>query len=140
MAIKEQATMVKVVNALEPQVIGSDTTTTGGIIDTAAFDMGVTFAVLVTAYTDGTFTLKIEDGDNSSLTDAADVSTSQLVYGTLPAVSAGAAEGDIMAKEGVHSTKRYIRPSIVSTSVTTGATVQVVAILGAEVLPTPQAA
>lgn len=139
MAIKEQATMIKVVNALEPQVIGSDTTTTGGIIDTAHYDMGVTFAVLVTAYTDGTFTLKIEDGDNSGLSDAADVSTSQLVYGALPAISAGASEGDIMAKEGVHSTKRYIRASIVSTSVTTGATVQVVAIIGAEVLPTPQA-
>lgn len=140
MAVKEQVTRIKVINALEPQVIGSDTTTTGAIIDTADFDLGVSFAVLATAYTDGTFTLKIEDGDDAALADAADVDSSMLVYGTLPAVSAGASEGDVMAKEGVHSAKRYVRASIVSTSVTTGATLQVIAILGAEVLSTAQAA
>lgn len=138
MPTKEQATHQKVMNALEPQVIGSNTTTTGAIIDTDDYDMGLYFAVLVTSYTDGTFTLKIEDGDNSGLSDAADVATAQLVYGTLPAVSAALAEGGIMPKEGVHSTKRYVRPSIVSTGVTTGATVQVIAIKGAEYLPTPQ--
>lgn len=138
MPTREGATAIKVMNALEPQVIGSNTTTTGAIIDSADFDMGVCFAVLVTAYTDGTFTLKIEDGDNSGLSDAADVDSTMLVYGTLPAIAAGASEGDIMAKEAVHSTKRYLRPSIVSTGVTTGATVQVVAIKWAENLPTPQ--
>lgn len=139
MPTKEGATAIKVMNALEPQVIGSNTTTTGAIIDTADFDLGLCFAVLVTARTDGTFTLKIEDGDDAALADAADVATAQLVYGALPAISAGASEGDIMAKEAVHSTKRYVRPSIVSTGVTTGATVQVVAIKWAELLPTPQA-
>lgn len=138
MATKTQASYIRVFNALEPQVIATDTTTTGAIIDTADYDMGVTFAVLVTAYTDGTYTLKIEDGDDSGLSDAADVATTQLVYGSLPAVSAGSTEGDAMAKEGVHSAKRYIRASIVSTSTTTGATVQVVAIVGPEVLPAPQ--
>lgn len=140
MPIKENATAIKVINAFEPQEIASDTTTTGAIIDTADFDMGVTFAMLVYGYTDGTYTLKLEDGDNSALTDAAVLDSSQLVYGTLPAISAGAAEGAVMAKEGVHSTKRYVRASVVSTSVTTGAYVQIVAILGAEQLPTPQAA
>lgn len=139
MATKTQATYMRVFNALEPQVINTDTTTTGAILDTADYDMGVTFALLVTGYTDGTYTLKIEDGDDSGLSDAADVDSAMLVYGSLPAASAGASEGDALSKEGVHSTKRYIRPSIVSTSTTTGATVQVIAIMGPEVLPAAQA-
>lgn len=139
MPVQETVTKHKVINALEPQVIGSDTTTAGAIIDTADFDMGVFFSMLTTAYTDGTFTLKIEHGDDSGLSDAADVDSAMLVYGSLPANSAGASEGDVMAKEGVHSTKRYLRASIVSTSVTTGATVQVIAVMGGEVLPVAQA-
>lgn len=137
---KTQATKIKVINALEPQVIASNTTTVGAIIDTAGYDRGLTFALMVTGFTDGLYTLKIEEGDNSGLSDAADVSNDQLVYRVLPAVGAGAAEGAILPKEGVHSSKRYVRPSIVSTGVTVGATVQVVAIVGPEVLPAPQAA
>lgn len=138
MPVKEQATMQKVIKAFEPQAISSNTTTTGAIIDTADFDMGIYFAVDIYAYTDGTFTLKIEDGDDSGLSDAADVSTTQLVYGSLPALTAAIAEGGILAKEGIHSTKRYVRASIVSTGVTTGASVQVLAIAGAEVFKTSQ--
>ena len=138
MPTKEQVTMQKVIKALESQIIGSNTTTTGAIIDTADFDMGLYFAMDVSAWTDGTFTLKIEDGDDSGLSDAADVATAQLVYGTLPALGASLAEGAVMPKEGVHSTKRYVRVSIVSTAVTTGATVAVYAVLGAEMLKQPQ--
>lgn len=138
MPVREQVTHQAVYNALEPQVIATDTTTAGAIIDTANYDLGVYFAVLVTSYTDGTYTLKIEDGDDSGLSDAADVPTANLVYGTLPAVSAAVAEGGVLAKEGVFGTKRYIRPSIVSTSTTTGATVQVIAVNGGEVLPLAQ--
>ena len=138
MATKSQATYIRVYDALEPQVIGSDTTTTGAIFDTADYDMGITFAVLCKSYTDGTYTLKIEHGDNSGLSDAADVDSAMLVYGTLPAVSAAMTEGDPMPREGVHSTKRYVRASLVSTSVTTGATLQVVLIKGPELLPAPQ--
>jgi hypothetical protein len=138
MPTREQATMQKVIKALEPQAISSDTTTTGAIIDTADFDGGVYFAVDVYAYTDGTYVLKIEDGDDSGLSDAADVATAQLVYGSLPSLTAAIAEGGVLAKEGVHSTKRYLRASIVSTSTATGASLQVIAVLGAEVLKTAQ--
>lgn len=139
MPTKTNATYNRVFNALEPQVIATDTTTAGAIIDTAEYDMGVTFAMLVTAYTDGDYTLKIEHGDDAALADAADVDAAMLVYGTLPTVSAGSTEGDAMDKEGIHSTKRYVRPSVVSASTTTGATVQVVAIMSPENLPAPQA-
>lgn len=139
MPVKEQVTRQKVINALEPQAITSNTTTPGAIIDAADFDNGLYFSVLCYAYTDGTYTLKIEEGDDSGLSDAADVDADkQLVYGTLPAVTAAHSEGDVIPKEGVHSTKRYIRASLVSTGVTTGASLAVVAVAGPEVLPAPQ--
>lgn len=138
MPVQESATKQVVLNALEPQAISSDTTTPGAIIDTADYDGGLYFGMFCYDYTDGTYTMKIEDGDDAALADAADVATAQLVYGTLPAISAALAEGGVIAKEGVHSTKRYVRVSIVSTSTTTGASLAVVAIKDAEVLPTDQ--
>ena len=138
MPIKENATLNDILIAFENQTISSDTTTTGAIIDTAGYDMGLTFAMGCNAYTDGTYTMKIEHGDDSGLSDAADVDSAMLVYGTLPDLAAALTEGDEMPKEGVHSTKRYVRVSIVSTSVTTGADVVVVAIAGGELLKTAQ--
>jgi hypothetical protein len=138
MPVKEQATKQVAINALEPQAISSDTTTTGAIIDTKDYDGGLYFAMFAYAYTDGTYTMKIEHGDDSGLSDAADVDSAMLVYGTLPALTAALAEGGVLAKEGVHSTKRYVRVSIVSTSTTTGASLAVVAVAGAEEMPTAQ--
>jgi len=139
MAIKEQATNQIVINALESQVIDTDTTTTGAIIDTADYDNGIYFAMSASAYTDGTYTLKIEDGDDSGLSDAADIPAAQLVYGTLPALAAALAEGVALSKEGIFGNKRYVRASIVSTDTDTGATVEVLAIVNPEISATPQA-
>lgn len=141
MPVQEQATYQKVINAVEPQAIGTNATTPGAIIDTANYDLGLYFAMLCYAYTDGTFTLKIEEGDDAALADASDIDlTKQSVYGALPAITAADAEGDVLPKEGVHSTKRYVRASIVSTGVTTGASLAVMAVAGPELLPAPQAA
>ncbi len=137
MPVQEQATKQVVTLALEAN-ISSNTTTAGAIIDTADFDLGIYFALAATTYTDGTYTLKIEDGDDSGLSDAADVATGQLVYGTLPAVSAVLADGADYSKEGVIGTKRYVRASIVSTGVTTGADLSLLCIKGAELLKTAQ--
>ena len=139
MPIKENITQIDVIMALEPQAITTDTTTTGAIIDTKDYDLGVGFAMLVNGYTDGTYTLKLEDGDDSGLSDAAVVPTASLVYGTLPDLAAALSEGDLMPKEGIHSTKRYVRASIVSTSTSSGATgVAVVAVCKKEICPTDQ--
>lgn len=138
MAIKEKATKQIVINALEPQVIGSNTTTTGAIVDMADYDNGIYFAVDVGLFTDGVYTLKLEDGDDSGLSDAADIPAAQLVYGSLPAPAAAIAEGAALPKEGIFGNKRYVRASIVSTGVTTGATVSVKAIVDPEIAKTPQ--
>ncbi len=137
MPVQEQATHQVVSLALEA-TITTDTTTEGAIFDTAHFDLGIYFAIASTAWTDGTYTLKIEDGDDSALSDAAVVATGQLVYGSLPAVAAVLADGADYAKEGVIGTKRYVRASIVSTDTTSGATLSLICIKGAELLKTDQ--
>ena len=137
MPVKEHVTHQEVRLALEAEIT-TDTTTVGAIFDTRNYDMGIYFALGVTTYTDGTYTLKIEDGDDSGLSDAADVATNQLVYGTLPALSAVVADGAMYPREGVHSTKRYVRASVVSTATTSGAFATVLCIKDAEFLPTSQ--
>lgn len=138
MPIKEECTKQVVLSAFENQTISSNTTTTGAIIDTAGYDNGVYFAIGCNAYTDGTYTMTIQEGDDSGLSDASTVTTSQLVYGAYPALKAAIAEGSACAKEAVFSTKRYLRMSIVSTGVTTGADVFGVAVMNAEIAPTDQ--
>lgn len=138
MAVKEHVTYQEVRNAMESQDITTNTTTAGAIFDTRNFDLGIYFAMQVIAWTDGTYTLKIEHGDDAALADAADVPAASLVYGTLPALSAATAEGAMLPREGIHSTKRYVRASIVSTGVTSGATVQVLIVKDGEYLPTDQ--
>jgi precorrin-4 methylase len=138
MPVREHVTQQEMRLALAPTVIGSDTTTDGTIFDTANFDLGIYFAFMLSAYTDGTFTLKLQHGDNSGLSDAADVPSNMLVYGTLPALSAATAAGAMLPREGVHSTKRYVRASLVSTSVTTGATATMFIVKDAENVKTDQ--
>ena len=137
MPVREHVTHQEVRLALEAEIT-SDTTTVGAIFDTANYDAGIYFAIASTTYTDGTYTLKIEDGDDSALSDAADVATAQLVYGTLPAVTAVTADGAAYDKEGVIGTKRYVRASIVSTATTSGAFLSLLCIKDAELLPTSQ--
>jgi len=81
--------------------------------------------------TDGDHALIIHEGDEADLSDAALVDATKLV-GALPTTDAISANGDIAACVGVHSTKRYVRASVVSTSVTTGAVGTILCVKGAE--------
>jgi len=110
-------------------------TNAGAIVDTAEFDLGVFFACLITAWTDGSHTLLIEEGDESDLSDAATVGTTKLI-GALPVFGAIHANGDSIACVGVHSTKRYVRASFVSTGVTDGAVGSILAVKSGEYLKT----
>ena len=121
-----------VTEALASTAIGTNTTTVGSIIDTADYDMGVAFFADVTAYTDGTYTFLFEDGDDSGLSDAATVSTDKIIGSavSLTAVTSGAFAGN-----GLHSTKRYVRMSVVSTGTTTGATINAICVEQGEYNP-----
>lgn len=105
-------------------IISTNTTTNGAIIDTADFENGLMFAVLISLFTDGVYDFTIEEGDDSGLSDAAAVSIDKLI-GTLAALQLTAAnvEGDVLKTIGLFSNKRFVRINTVSTGVTTGATI-----------------
>lgn len=109
-------------------------TNAGIILDTADFDLGVSFGCLITAWTDGAHAIIIHEGDDSGLSDAALVPAEKLI-GALPSYGAIHANADVVQMVGVHSTKRYVRASIVSTGVTTGAVGSIFALKSTEYRP-----
>lgn len=114
--------------------ITTDTTTAGAIIDTQGYG-AVEFILIMGSRTDGTYTPLIEEGDDSGLSDAAAVADANL-FGTeaAAALSASNTVKSIGYRVGKY---RYVRLSIVSTSVTSGATLGAVAIkTNADQLPT----
>lgn len=111
------ASNVKAFNAFTIQGISTNTTTVGNIIDTQGFESCV-FIVHTKTITDGTYTVKLEDGDDSGLSDASDVD-STLIINSLPVLTS--VDDNIVVRFGCVSKKRYIRLSIVSTGVVTGA-------------------
>lgn len=113
-------------NALDIQAIATDTTTNGEIIDTQGFE-SIDFHFLSGTITDGAYALVIQDGDESDLSDAANVD-SELVLGDLTGFVA--ADDNTVIRVGTVSKKRYVRASIVSTSTTSGGTFGCVAVLG----------
>lgn len=133
MAVKDIRSDLKVSLALEAEIT-SDTTTAGAIFDTADFELGLMFAVASTTYTDGTYTLLIEESDDSGMAGAVAVTGDKLI-GSLPAVSAVTADGADYATVGIISNLRFVRASLVSTSTTTGAFLNVTAIQKAENMP-----
>lgn len=138
MPVRDNVTLNNVILAFDA-AISTDTTTNGAIIDTADQDLGVSFFLGATAYTDGTYKLVLQEGDDSGLSDATTVPSEKLITVTgLDAVADGVtavtADGDKLAKVGVFSTKRYVRAQIVSTATTTGATLNMVALVSPEVV------
>ena len=121
--------------------ISTNTTTNGAIIDTKDADGGVSFYLGAAAYTDGTFKLVIKEGDDSGLSDATTVGSTKLVEASTATgavttgISAITADLDAFSKVAVHSTKRFLRPQIVSTGTSSGATIDVLAQLTKEVQP-----
>ncbi len=114
-------TRVLATPALNPQTISSDTTTVGAIIDTSGYQ-SVEFVIQSGTITTGVFTPLLEEGDNSSLTDAASVSTDYLL-GTyaLATFTTAAADDNACKQIGYVGKKRYVRLSIVTTSSGNGA-------------------
>lgn len=121
------------VSLLFNAVIATDTDTNTFSIDTADFDYGVMLGLSATAYTDGTYVLSLEDSPDNSVWTAV---ASNKTHGS-PTVTelTDATAGDIISTIGVFSTEQFIRGVITSTSTSTGATLNVVAILKGEYNP-----
>lgn len=117
--------------------ISSDTTTDATVVDTADFDMGVTFAMMASDFTDGEYQLQFEDSpDNITF---APVAAEKIIGPNDPVIAltdATAVDGTERLKTvGVFSTDRFVKAQIVSTGVTTGADIEVLVILGGEQNP-----
>lgn len=109
--------------ALNIGAISSSTTTTGNIIDTQGYT-GIEFFLLVGARTDGTYTMSLEHGDDSGLSDAAAPSSDDVIG------SAASSAANSVKRLGYVGNKRYVRCKVVSTTVTSGATVGALAVRG----------
>lgn len=83
------------------------------IIDTADFN-STEFVIMTGVDTDAdaTFTVLFEDGNNSSLTDNAEVTAAGALLGTEPGASYTFADDNVTRKIGYLGAKRYCRVTI----------------------------
>ena len=123
MASYDQKTSLKAVKAFNIASIATSTTTAGSSIDTKGFE-SLTLFVELGARTDGTFLPLVQDSDdNSTFTDVID----QFLIGTEAEASLNTA--NTVKSIGYVGKKRYVKLSIVSSAVTSGATASATAIL-----------
>lgn len=136
--IREQATH-KTVKQIHSAAITSDTTTYSTAVDTKEA-LAVDFSIGVPDYTDGTYVVTFVEGESTNLSvSGIAVDSSSLVYGDAISLSAATSDGDSLTKEGlVGTTKRYVGAKVVSTSTSSGATLNILASVEKDVNPTDQ--
>ena len=129
MSLKDLHSNVDAEFAFTPQAISTDTTTAGEIIDMQAYG-AIEFLLFSGTLTDGTYTPKLEVGDDSGLSDAEEVDTANLM-GTIADATFAASDDDAIKMIGIkHGNKRYCRISIVSTGTSTGGTMSAIVLKG----------
>ena len=110
--------------ALNATAISSNTTTAGNAIDLQGYE-ALVLEIRTGAYTDGTYTpLVRESDDNVTYNDVADADL------TILEADAVISAANTVKKIGYVGHKRYVKLSIVSASVTSGATLGATAIRG----------
>jgi hypothetical protein len=125
MASRDLKNDIKIVNALNIASISTNTTTAGVEIDTQGYE-SVTFEIITGARTDGTVTPLIQESDTSNSYSGSVDDDNLIGLETDAAISVAQSRSRI----GYIGTKRYVKLSLVSTSVTTGLTAGASAILG----------
>ncbi len=113
--------------ALNPAAITTSTTTVGNAIDTQGFDGGVNFNFFLGTRTDGTFTPEITEcaTEGGSYTAVANANLVKQDESSATAAEAQAVlnASNTTAKIGAWGTLRYLKFTVVSTSVSSGAAV-----------------
>lgn len=123
MSSYDTKSLLKSVKALNIGTINSNTTTAGNSIDTKGFE-SLTLFVELGARTDGSFLPLVQDSDdNITFADVVD----QFLIGTEAEALINTA--NTIKSIGYVGKKRYVKLSLVSTGVTTGATASATAIL-----------
>jgi hypothetical protein len=131
MASKDLHNNIKVSQAIAPAAAHSDNTVvTSNIIDTAGYEsVEFQFNIGTIADTDATFTVSMEDGDDSGLTDAAAVS-SDFILGSTTDASFSQAKQTSTTKVGYVGHKRYVRVKITPANNSSAAYFDALAVLG----------
>lgn len=130
MSNRDLANTVNAKSAMR-SAISSNTTTLSTAIDTFGYDKTM-FVCQATAYTDGTYTLSLVECDTSggSYTAVATANYNLTAASTITALPT-LGSGNLI-KIGCFGTKQFLKVSVVSTSVTTGATINVMALQEAQ--------
>lgn len=126
--MKDLHNNLKGITALSPRTISSNTTTVGSIIDLKGFN-SVEFFVSSGTLTDGAYAILLEESDDSGLSGSNTVADENLL-GTEAAAGFALADDNLVKKVGYKGSKRYVRLSVVSTSVSSGGPMSAVAVLG----------
>lgn len=121
---------IGIVRGISPVVVTDNTAQVSEIIDTQGYG-SVTFGILTgtLADADATFTVLLEEGDNSALSDAAAVADSDLV-GTEAGASFTFAADNATRKLGYTGSKRYVRLTITPAGNSGNAPLAAFAVLG----------
>lgn len=131
MASQEIHNDVSTLIARNVAAITSNTTSAGNIIDTRGFD-ALQFVLFTGARTDGTYTPLIEESDASDMSGSNPVADENLIgtgISTGQEAAAAISTANAETRIGYVGSRRYVRLSVVSTGVTSGATVGALAIL-----------
>lgn len=121
----DQKNNIKILNALNIATISNNTTTAGVEIDTQGFE-SVTFEIITGTRTDGTVTPLIQESDTSGSYSGSVDDANLVGLESSAALSAANSRSTI----GYVGYKRYVKLSLVSTSVTSGLTAGASVILG----------
>lgn len=117
-------------------IITTNDTFFSSSIDMANFDNGVMYIAYSTVYTDGTYVLTLQESEDDSIwTDVPVAKLNDPVGNGNITISAAISDLDLITKLGAFSTKRYIRVKMISSGVTTGASINVIVNKKGEDLP-----
>ena len=101
------------------QAIATDTATNGEIIDLQDVGM-VDFVAMIADFTDGDYAFKIQHGDDSGLSDAADVDATDQIRGNLYNEAITPSEDNRVYRWQLLKFKRYARLVVTSDNTSTG--------------------
>lgn len=131
-------------STLQPRTVLNDnittnTTTNGSILDTADFELGLVFYLGTANFTDGSYELQLFESDDPAMAGAVQIVAPKILPTTNVAnsitQSAAVPGGGILQKIGAFSNLRYVQPRVISTGVTTGALISVIAVQKGELSP-----
>lgn len=125
MADRDMVNNIDAEEVLAETAITTNTTTASSINDSKGFE-SITYLINLTNVTDGDFTIRVVEGDDSGLSDGADAASTRL----LGSLTFAAADSGNMLRVGYVGEKNFQRLEIDSLNVSTGATLDVKVVKG----------